>query len=206
MPVLYGRGQSRSFRVLWALEEANIPFEYREVEFGSEGLNGTISKKYRSLNSQGKIPTLVDNDLVITESAAILNYIAAKNPSSNLIPENDLVQRTLYDQICFFVLSELEQPLWTNGKHQFALPKEQRISTILEVTHWEFNKSLQALIPYIQGKKYAVGDVFTMADILIAHTLNWADRSKFKVPREFLTYRDDMYHRPACKKALLKTE
>ena len=84
--------------------------------------------------------------------------------------------------------------------------KEQRISTILEVTHWEFNKSLQALIPYIQGKKYAVGDVFTMADILIAHTLNWADRSKFKVPSEFLTYRDDMYHRPACKKALLKTE
>ena len=61
-----------------------------------------MSKKYRSLNSQGKIPTLVDNDLVITESAAILNYIAAKNPSSNLIPENDLVQRTLYDQICFF--------------------------------------------------------------------------------------------------------
>ena len=204
MTILYGQGQSRSFRALWALEEANISFEYREVEFGSEALNGTMSKEYRSLNFQGKVPTLVDNNLVITESAAILNYIAAINPSLNLIPENDLPLRARYDEICFFVLSDLEQPLWTNGKHRFALPKEQRITAILEVTHWEFNKSLQALRHYIEGKKYAVGEAFTMADILIAHTLNWADKFQFTVPGEFLTYRDNMYHRPACKKALLK--
>ncbi len=60
MSLLYGSGQPRSFRVLWALEEANMPYEYRKVKFGSEGINGTKSEEYRSFNSQGKVPTLVD--------------------------------------------------------------------------------------------------------------------------------------------------
>ena len=62
-----------------------MPYEYRKVKFGSERINGTKSKEYRSFNSQGKVPTLVDNNIVIAESAAILDYIAAKNPSPLLI-------------------------------------------------------------------------------------------------------------------------
>ncbi|GMQ86963.1 MAG: glutathione S-transferase family protein [Gammaproteobacteria bacterium] len=202
MIALYGNGQSRSFRALWALEEANMPYEYRHIELGLGSGSSAPNDEYLSMNCQGKVPTLADDDLLITESAAILNYIAALKPSSCLIPGNDPALRARYDQICFFVLSELEQPLWTSGKHRFALPEEKRVLAILGTVHWEFNKALEALNHLINVNEYAVGNRFTMADILVAHTLNWAESFMFEVPGEFQVYRKKMYDRPACKKAL----
>ncbi|VAW82746.1 Glutathione S-transferase [hydrothermal vent metagenome] len=137
MTILYGNGQSRSFRALWALEEANMRYEYKHVDLGLGGEGSAPDKKYLSLNSQGKVPVLTDGDLVLTESAAILNYIAALKPSSHLVPENDPALRARYDQISFFVLSELEQPLWTSGKHRFALPEKVRVLAVLDTAHWD---------------------------------------------------------------------
>ena len=122
------------------------------------------------------------------------------------MPEHDIALRACYDQICFFVLSDLEQPLWTNGKHRFAIPEQYRVPEVLKTADWELEKSLKALGQFLKGKTYIVGDTFTMADILVAHTLNWADTFKFEVPDDFLAYRDAMYARPACKNALLKIE
>ena len=133
---LYGMGTSRSFRALWALEEAQLDFEYVPLEYGSSESGGMQSQAYLELNSQGKVPTLVDDDLIITESGAILNYLAARSDILTLIPRQDLKLRARYDEICCFILTDLEQPLWTNGKHRFALPEAQRVEAILKTTSW----------------------------------------------------------------------
>ena len=200
MITLYGNGQSRSFRALWALEEIKIPYIYKHVNLGI-GTHAPCDD-FLLLNSQGKVPILTDDDLVITESAAILNYIAALKPSSCLIPKDNPSLRAKYDEICFFALSELEQPLWTSGKHRFALPEEVRVLDILDTVHWEFDMAIKALGYLMKGKMFAIGDQFTMADILVAHTLHWAEDFMFDVPDEFQTYWKSMYERPACKKAL----
>ena len=198
---LYGMGPSRSFRCLWALEEAGIPYEYIPISLGQNSEDGAQNPKYKSLNFQGKVPTLVDDELVLTESAAILNYIAALVPEKALIPDNDIVLRARYDEICYFVLSDLEQPLWTSGKHRFVLPEPQRVPEVLTTTQWEFNKSLRALDHHLGNRQYAVGDHFTCADILIAQTIRWANRFKFEVPDRFLSYQKELFDRPACQKA-----
>jgi len=199
---LYGMGKSRSFRALWALEEAGLKYDYIEIEFGSEGKNGAASEEYRSLNTQGKVPTLVDDDLVITESGAILNYIASNSTDLTLIPSNNPKTRAKYDELLCFVLSDLEQGLWTNGKHRFALPEAQRIPDILPTATWEFNKAIKALQSQFNGEGFVVGENFTMADVLLAHTLNWAESFEFDVPESLLTYKNKMYYRSACKRAL----
>ncbi|MDQ7049593.1 MAG: glutathione S-transferase family protein [Enterobacterales bacterium] len=199
---LYGMGKSRSFRALWALEEAGIEYEYVAVEFASNKNNGAQSDAYRALNPQGKVPTLVDEELVLTESGAILNYIASSSSNLHLIPSNDLKLRAKYDEACYFILTELEQGLWTNGKHRFALPEERRVPDILPTADWEFNKAIKALQTFFDGEDYLVGDEFTMADVLLAHTLNWAESFKFTVPEKLLTYKNKMYYRTACKKSL----
>ena len=107
---LYGSGQSRSFRALWALEEAGLDFEYVEVTREILG-----SADYKAMNPQSKIPTLVDGSLVLTESAAIVNYAASLSIQS-LIPA-DATARAEYDDLCYFVMTDFEQPLWTKGKH-----------------------------------------------------------------------------------------
>ncbi|MGI9277810.1 MAG: glutathione S-transferase family protein [Endozoicomonas sp.] len=201
---LYGMGPSRSFRCLWALEEAGIPYEYISISLGQSSGGGSQTLEYKSLNFQGKVPTLVDDALVLTESAAILNYIAALAPDKALVPVNDIALRARYDEICYFVLSDLEQPLWTNGKHRFVLPEPQRVPEVLATAEWEFNKSLRALDHHLSNRQYAVGDQFTCADILIAQTIRWADRFKFEVPDRFLSYQEALFDRPACQRAQAK--
>jgi glutathione S-transferase len=186
---LYGVGNSRSFRTIWAAEEAVI----------------TYGSTYRQLNYQGKVPTMIDGELVLTESAAIVNYIATKNIALNLIPKADSAERALYDQLVFFVLTDLEQPLWTNGKHRFAIPEKWRVPKILETTKWEFEKSQKALKNMIGAEpEFALDDHFTMADILVAHTLNWADSFKFELHDGFRAYKNRMIERVAYQAALTK--
>lgn len=200
---LYGMSQSRSFRVLWALEEAKLDYEYVAMNFASAEENGTRHPDYLAMNSQGKVPTLVDQDLILRESGAAVNYIAAKNPSLQLIPE-DIKLRAHYDELCFFILTELEQPLWTTGKHRFAIPEEHRIPSIFPTTIWEFEKALSALNKLVDPSGFAVGDQFTMADILLAHTLGWAKSFQFEVSEALLKYRQRMYERDAAQAALAK--
>lgn len=203
---LYGVGQSRSFRALWALEESNLEFEYIAVDFGSTEKNGNKSSDYKKINFEGKVPTLVDEDLVLIESAAIINYIAAKCPALNLIPNTDIKKRAKYDEFSYFVLAELEQGLWTNGKHRFALPEEQRVPDVLKTANWEFNKAINTLQNMFDGNDYVLGDTFSMADILLAQTLGWAERFKFTVPEYLMSYKDRLYSRPACIRALKQVE
>lgn len=178
MITLFGSGQSRSFRALWALEEAGLDYDYQPVRIGRRGANGTQTEKYKQLNSQGKVPSLKHDDHVINESTAILNYIAALSPDRQLMPFKDIKQRAYYDEICSFVITELEQPLWTNTKHSFVLPKEHRIAEVLETAHWEFSKPVHALEAYLNDVDFVINNTFTMADILIAHTLQWAEMVK----------------------------
>jgi len=200
---IYGMGKSRSFRAIWAAEEAGLDYDYVEVEFGGVGENGTQGEAYRHLNFQGKVPTLIDDELVLTESAAIVNYLAAKKPASSLIPKDGTHERALYDQFAFFVLTDLEQPLWTNGKHRFALPEKRRVPKVLETTIWEFHKSQKALKELIgESPDFALGEYFTMADVLIAHTLTWAENFKFELFDGFREYKNRMYARSACQAAL----
>lgn len=199
---IYGMGPSRSFRALWAAQEAEIDFEYISVDFGSKAEGGAQSDTYKKLNPQGKVPTLIHNDLVITESGAILNYLAHQAADKSLMPADGSADRVRYDQMCFFVLTELEQPLWTTGKHRFAIPEQYRIPEIIEKTApFEFAKAQDALLHLKADREFAIGDSFTMADILLAQTLAWAQNFKFQVNSDLLAYKDRMFAREACLRA-----
>ena len=203
---IYGTAKSRSFRCVWAAEEAGIDYEYIEVALGSTEVNGSQTDDYRKLNFQGKVPTLCNHGVTLTESAAIVSYLAKLQPEKNLIPTDASAARAHYDQLAFFVMSDLEQPLWTNGKHRFAIPKQYRVADVIPTTHWEFTKSQQALARLIgeHPAEFALGKQFTMVDILIAHTLNWAESFKFEVLPGFLDYKNRLYNRPACIAAMKK--
>ncbi|MEH6443067.1 MAG: glutathione S-transferase family protein [Oceanospirillaceae bacterium] len=206
---LYGLGPSRSFRALWALEEARIAYDYVELDFSDQGDSGRFGSHYSDLNTQGKVPTLVVSDtaektapLVLTESAAIVNYIACMSDDLQLKPEEGTVLRAKYDEMCFFILCELEQPLWTTGKHKFALPEEYRVPEILSTTvAYEFAKAQKTLLALMQGRDFAVGNSFTMADIMLAQTVGWAYRFEFAVDERLLAYRERIIQRDSFVRA-----
>ena len=199
---IYGSGLSRSLKALWALEEAGIEYQYHAMQIGRPGEVGTQGEAYLQLNPLGKVPCLVDDGFVVNESAAILNYIAALVPEKQLIPPaEDIKARAQYDDFCYFILTELEQPLWLLAKHKFVLPKEYRCD-IKQSATWEFERTVDALMKQWQARSYAIAERFTMADIMLAYTLQWAKRAEFDLPGELDSYRERQYQRDACQKAI----
>src|ERR671939_1362333 len=75
------RGKTRDLRVLWALEEMQLPFEIAGMDHPAHDLN---TDAFRQLSPFEQIPAIDDDGLVLTESAAILIYLAKK--ARQLIP------------------------------------------------------------------------------------------------------------------------
>ena len=172
---------------------------------GSEEQNSSHSKEYLAINPQDKVPSMVDGEVTITESGAIINYIASKAADLNLIPADSTALRARYDEICYFIFTELEQPLWSNGKYRFALPEEVRIPEMVTVTApFEYAKAQKALLVLLGDSAYALGDSFTMADVHLAHTISWAKKFEFEVDANLLDYRNRVMQREAFAKAQAK--
>lgn len=199
---LFGRYPTRSNRAQWALEELEVPYVFYQIDFAA----GDASSDYfLALNPGGKIPVLRDGELVITESAAICNYLGEKFPDSNLTPSGGTAARAKYDQWMFFVLSELEQPMWTKAKHKFALPKAQRLEGLNPTAEWEFNRAASILAKGLGESEFILGERFTMADILITHTLSWAKVANFEIGQQnLIDYTDRNLARPAVKRMAKK--
>jgi len=179
MLTVYGFPRSRSLRVLWMLEELGVEYRYVQIDLGQgEGQR----PPYVDLNPSGKVPTLVDDQFVLTESAAILTYLGDRFPQAGLLPPVGSHDRARYLQWAFFVLTELEQPLWTMAKHKFVFPRDKRLPQILEVAGWEFERAARTLDQAVRGRDYLVGEQFSAGDLLAAHTLGWAQAFKIELP------------------------
>ncbi len=195
MLTLYGFMRSRSNRPQWALEELEVPYTFVQLDFQAFDHG---SEKYLALNPGGKVPVLVDDDFVLTESAAICTYLGDRFPDKGLTPAPATRERALYDQWMLFIQSELEQPLWSKGKHSFALPEAYRIPAMLDTALYEFQRPLKVVADALGDSQWMVGDRMTMVDILLAHTLRWAINFKFPVEQQnLLDYLERMEQRPA---------
>ena len=182
---LYNHPKTRGVRVTWMLEELEAEYEFKLVPFGE---NGFASEDYVKINPAGKVPALRDGDLLLTESAAIVTYLGDKFSARQLVPAPGTAARAKYDQWCYFALAELEQPLWTKGKHSFVFPPEKRVPAILETAEWEFQKALNVLSQGLGDNNYILGAEFSAADILIGQTLLWA--SVANQPVDFQNIKD----------------
>jgi glutathione S-transferase len=195
---LYGCPRTRSTRASWALEEAAAPYEYERIDLAR---GEARQPAFLAINPFGKLPVLVDCDLVITESAAIVTYIGEKFPVSGLVPVHPRA-RAEYFQWSAFAISELEQPLWTLVKHNFVLPEDLRIAAIRPAALWEFARAVKVLDQHMQGRIFVAGDSFSGADIMIGHTLGWAKQANVALESEVLEqYVDRILSRPALEAA-----
>ncbi len=192
---LYGMIPTRANRPHWVLEELGLDYQYIKVDLGTAEHR---REAFRTINPFGKVPALVDGDLTLFESAAMCTYLADRYGEGRLIPAVGSADRAHHDQWMFFITSELEQPLWVQGKHKFALPEELRVPEIFPVLAWEFRRAAEVLSAALEGKDYLVGDSLSCADICAAHTLIWAEKFKFDIELANLRpYMERLLARPA---------
>jgi glutathione S-transferase len=190
---LYEFGPTRSIRVRWTLQELGVDFEPVRVNL----ITGEHQRpEFLKINPAGKIPVLVDGDLVLTESVAIVLYLAEKYPNKGLLPTG-VVQRAQVNRWLLFAATELEQPLWRISRHTALYPEDERLPGEVILASRDFKEMVTVVEKHMQGREFVAGDSVTVADFVLAYTLDWGNEDKLlgECP-QLLAYMKRMYARP----------
>lgn len=179
---------TRAFRVLWMLEELGQPYEHRK--------SAPRSDETRRHNPAGKVPVMLVGDVALTDSVAIMQYLADKHGAFTH-PCGSLA-RARQDGFTQFINDELDAVLWTAARHSFILPEDKRVPEVKPSLKWEFARSVDELMRRMGDGPFLMGEDMTLPDILAAHCGNWAYAAKFPLENEgFNAYVKRMRGRPA---------
>lgn len=192
MYTVIGTVQSRALRVLWMLEELGQSYEHVVAAPRSEGVV--------AFNPAGKVPVLIVDGTPITDSTAIIQYLADRHGA--LTHPAGTLERARQDSLTQFLLDEFDAALWMAARHSFILPEELRMSGIKNTLRWEFERSQHTLMQRIGEGAFVMGEMMTVPDIILTHCLTWALSAKFPIVEHRLTeYLDRMRTRPALGRA-----
>jgi glutathione S-transferase len=187
-------GNTRDLRVLWALEEIGMPYEIVGMDHPNHDLD---APEYRALNPFGQIPAIDDDGVVVTESGAILLYLARK--SGTLIPL-DLAGEAQVLRWSFAALTTIELPVLSMWFVNLCGGKGTKPS---EVLHGWAELRLKQLDGWLTNRRYIATDDFTVADILMTHVLDAGPPKEMLTPyANVVAYRARCTERPAWTKTL----
>jgi glutathione S-transferase len=188
------RGNTRDLRVLWALEEMGLPYQILGMDHPNHDLD---TPSYRALNPFGQIPVIDDDGVVVTESGAILLYLARK--SGKLLPR-DLAGEAQVLRWSIAALNTIEVPVLTLWFVNVSGGKGSKAS---EALHDWSDMRLKQLDGWLASRQFIATDDFTVADILMTHVLGGGtDPELLKPYGNILAYRARCTERPAWKKTL----
>jgi glutathione S-transferase len=177
----FAHGNTRDLRVLWALEEIGLPYDIVGIDHPNHDLD---SAAYRAQNPFGQIPMIDDDGVVVTESGAIVLYLARK--TGTLMPR-DLAGEAQVLRWSIAALNTIEVPVLTLMFVNWNDGKGTKPSEALE--KWATMR-LGQLDGWLAGRQYIATDDFTVAAELIKPYAN------------ILAYRARCTERPAWKKTL----
>lgn len=195
MYTVIGTVKSRAARVLWMLEELEVAYDHVPAPPRSEGVT--------AFNPAGKIPVLIEDGTPITDSTAIIQYLADKH--GKLTHRAGTLDRARQDSLTQFLLDEFDAALWMAARHSFILPEELRHAAIKNTLRWEFERSQKTLVHRMGEGPFLMGDIMTVPDIILTHCGNWALGAKFPIVEHKLTgYLERMRKRPAYIRAMTR--
>lgn len=185
------RGNTRDLRVLWALEEMQLLFELVGMDHPAHDLN---TDTYRALSPFEQIPAIDDDGITLSESGAILIYLAKK--TGKLIPTNPAGEAQVV-RWCFAALTTVELPMLNIQLIDFGKSDAGAQAQRERMVKWA-NRHLKGLERWLENREFVATDEFTVADILMAHVLTEVkDESLFEPYARVREYRERCFSRPA---------
>ncbi len=186
-----GSVQSRAFRVLWLLIEMDLPFAHINAPPQSEEV-----KKY---NPFGKIPILVDGVDCITDSNAIMTYLADKH--SLMTQKAGTKARAHQDALLHKIIDEIDSVLWVASRSSLGIKDQDYAASIRRLFEIEYERNINHIVTQIKGP-FIMGEELTLPDIVLAHCGGWAYVAKFPNQNEaFKKYLSHCRSRPAYQAA-----
>ncbi|MEM9637208.1 MAG: glutathione S-transferase family protein [Pseudomonadota bacterium] len=185
-----------SIAVAITLEEAGLPYEAVPVDFSAGEQKGDA---YLALNPKGRVPTLeTDSGTVLTETGALLDYIAALAPGAGLVP-GDPERAAQMRSVMYFLGSTMH----VNHAHmrrgdRWATKKSSFDDMIAKTPENMAENARYFTTDCLEGD-YVLGDDFSIADPYAYMLCSWLERDEVSLTDfpEITAYLDRMNARPA---------
>ena len=162
---LHHAPNSRAGRIVWLLEELELPYEINKMRFHPADLK---SEEHRARHPLGRVPVLDDGDVSIFESGAIVEYILARHTDGALKPAPDSPLFPEFLQWFHYCEGMVMPPVNTIIVQTMLLPPERRSEEALGQAQRLLSKALAPVNPALEGREYLIGD-FSAADIMLGH-------------------------------------
>ncbi len=201
---VWGVGTSRTMRVHWMLLELGLEYECHPIQSRT---GETHTDEFKRLNPRHKIPVLRHGSLVLTESAAIIQYLSETFPNpTKVYAPSEAVGRARLNEWCYFIMSELDaSSLYVVRRHEGLKQIYGEAPTAVESAKSYFLHNIEAMASRIgSDNTYVFGERLSVVDILLMTCLDWAASCGIPLSETVSHYRQRVALRPAYLTALKK--
>ncbi|MYF51639.1 MAG: glutathione S-transferase family protein [Gammaproteobacteria bacterium] len=197
---IWGGATTRTLRAHWMAHE--LALDYQPKLIGPRS-GETQRAEFRALNVKEKVPVLVDDGFVLTESAAIVTYLAdTHGAETGLVPSPHTQLRAQYNEWLSYVQMELDaHTLYILRKHIDLAHLYGEAPTAVEAAIEGFKKQIAFADHRLRDHAHLVGDGFTGADIMLTSCLTWAAACGIDLPSSLDDYTRRMTSRAAYQSA-----
>ncbi len=168
MLTIYHAVGTRSLRIIWTCEELKIPYQVETIPFTAEY---RASQEWREMNPVGKIPVLQDDDFIMFESGAMVQYILDRHGNGQLQPKPGTPEHGLYLQWCWFAEFTFARPIGEIVNHRRVFEEHQQSDAAINEMKDRASLCVKALDEAIEGREFLVGNEFTAADIMMGYSM-----------------------------------
>ena len=170
MKLYYAKG-TIAIATAIALHEAGLDFEPVRLDFRAGEQTGP---EYQAINPKGRVPALVTDQGILTETGAILDYIADIAPAAGLRPSDAYEAAKMREAMCYIASTmhvnhahKMRGHRWASEESSFADMKAKSVQTMTEsAAHVEDH--------VLQGP-YVLGETFSLADPYLYVACNWLE-------------------------------
>ncbi|MGD9968446.1 MAG: glutathione S-transferase family protein [Hyphomonadaceae bacterium] len=194
---IYHSQGARSLRVLWLCEEMGVPYETAEASFFKP------SDEFKTVNPLRTVPAMVDGDVRMIESVAMMIYIMAKYGPTDLEVKPDEPGYAAYLQ--FLLFGEAGVAAYGNPlvATRFMAPDDQKQNWTAGYLKSAIVKRLEFVEQCLSGNPYIAADRFTAADISVSYIVTGAKFAGIEgdIPSGVRAYVEKLWQRPAFQRA-----
>jgi len=163
---------SRAGRIVWLLEELDLPYDLNRMDFHPKDLK---SDEHRARHPLGRVPVLDDGDISIFESGAIVEYVLERHKNGGLKPAVDSPIYPEYLQWFHYCEGMVMPPVNTIVVQTILLPPERRGETALKQAQKLLTRALAPVEEALAGRDYLLGD-FSAVDVMLGHSVFMSNR------------------------------
>jgi len=167
---LYWAPGTASMAPQTVLEEAGAPYEMIKLDIAAKEHE---QPAYKKLNPNGRLPTLVDGDFVIFETAAICQYLCDKHPDAKLVPPVNTPDRGRFYQWLTYLTNTVQAGLIDWWHPDFTFPEPATQAAFKARAEEKLQRNFAVLDAGIGANRWMAGGQYTVCDIYLTMMARW---------------------------------